>query len=153
MPRLGRAQPFKPKLASRPLPAPPADVTPPTASTWAAVAGGNQITATLSESGCVANGGGTTGSGGFTLTGTPATVASWSISGTTLTLILTNLVYQGEIVTVAYARAGTTDDIKDAAGNFLADISATGVTNNSTQTGSGAGVGVAGLINGGLISA
>lgn len=118
-----------------------ADVTPPTVGTWVAPAAGTTITGVLSESGCVAAGGGSSGSGGFTLTGTPATVSGWSISGTTLTLSLTNLVYQGEVVTVAYDRANTTDDIRDAASNFLATFTAVSVTNNSTQTGGSGGGG------------
>lgn len=107
-----------------------ADTTPPTLSSRAVPSGGTTLTATLSESGC----GPASGTGGFTLGGTAATVSSWAISGTTLTLTLSGLVYSGETVTLSYARASTTDDIEDAAGNFLADFSNASVTNNSTQT-------------------
>ncbi|HUR55797.1 MAG TPA: SGNH/GDSL hydrolase family protein [Gemmataceae bacterium] len=107
-----------------------ADTTPPTLSGRATNTAGTQITANLSESGCTANGGGSSGTGGFTLGGTSATVSSWAISGTTLTLTLSGVVAYGETVTLTYARASTTDDIKDAAGNFLADFSAASVTNN-----------------------
>jgi hypothetical protein len=92
--------------------------------------GGTTLTATLSESGCTP----ASGTGGFTLGGTSATVASWAISGTTLTLTLSGTVLSGQTVTLSYSRAATTDDIADAAGNFLAAFSAAAVTNNSTQT-------------------
>lgn len=106
------------------------DTTPPTLSSRVVPTGGVTLTATLSESGCTPS----SGTGGFTLGGTSATVASWAISSTTLTLTLTGTVYSGQTVTLTYARASTTDDIQDAAGNFLADFSAASVTNNSTQT-------------------
>jgi hypothetical protein len=106
-----------------------ADTTPPTLSARTVPSGGTTLTATLSESGCVP----ASGTGGFTLGGTAATVASWVISGTTLTLTLSGTVYQGETVTLTYARASTTDDIADAATNYLADFSGAAVTNNSTQ--------------------
>jgi hypothetical protein len=113
---------FKPAVAG--------DTTPPTLSARTVPTGGTTLTATLSESGCVP----ASGTGGFTLAGTSATVASWAISGTTLTLTLSGTVYSGQTVTLTYSRASTTDDIADAAGNFLADFSAAAVTNNSTQT-------------------
>jgi hypothetical protein len=106
------------------------DTTAPTLSGAATATDGATITATLSESGCVADGGGTSGTGGFTLSGTSATVASWAISGTTLTLTLSGTVLSTDTVTYAYARSTTTDDIKDAAGNYLADFSGVAVTNN-----------------------
>lgn len=110
------------------------DTTPPTLSARAVPSAGTTLTATLSES-CTADGGGSSGTGGFTLGGTSATVSSWAIAGgTALTLTLSGTVYQGETVTLTYARSGTTDDIKDGAGNYLADFSAASVTNNSTQT-------------------
>lgn len=105
------------------------DTTPPTLGTGTVPTGGVTLTATLSESGCTP----ASGTGGFTLGGTTATVASWAISGTTLTLTLSSTVYSGETVTLSYSRAATTDDIADAAGNFLADFSAAAVTNSSTQ--------------------
>lgn len=121
-----------------------ADTTAPTLSGWAANAAGTQVTATLSESGCVADGGGSSGTGGFTLVGTPAVVTGWSISGTTLTLSLQHLVMFNENVWVSYDRASTSDDIKDAAGNYLADFSGVVVTNNSTRVTSGGGGGLIG---------
>lgn len=109
---------------------PSPDVTPPTASDWAVATAGDEITATLSEAGC----GPASGTGGFTLGGTAATVASWAISGTTLTLTLTGTVYQGETVTVSYDDATASEAIADAADNLLADIADAAVTNNSTAT-------------------
>lgn len=106
-----------------------ADITAPTLGTLAVPSAGTTLTATLSESGCLP----ASGTGGFTLGGTSATVASWAISGTTLTLTLTGTPYSGETVTLTYSRAATSDDIHDAAGNFLADFAAASVTNNSTQ--------------------
>lgn len=110
------------------------DTTPPTLSGAATDSAGTQITATLSESGCVADGGGSSGSGGFTLSGTSATVSGWSISGATLTLTLSGAVTNGQTVTYSYARASTTDDIRDAASNYLADFSGASVTNNTADT-------------------
>jgi hypothetical protein len=107
-----------------------ADTTPPTLSTLAVSSAGTTLTATLSESGCLP----ASGTGGFTLAGTSATVSSWAISGTTLTLTLSGTVYSSETVTLSYARASTTDDIHDAAGNFLADFSGASVSNGSVQT-------------------
>lgn len=106
------------------------DVTPPTLSDPTVPSAGTTLTATLSESGCVP----TSGTGGFTLGGTSAAVASWAISGTTLTLTLSGTVLAGETVTYSYSRAATSDDIADAEGNFLADFSDAAVTNDSTQT-------------------
>jgi hypothetical protein len=103
-----------------------ADTTPPTLSSRATNTAGTAITATLSEADCTPS----SGSGGFTLGGTSATVASWAISGTTLTLTLSGTVAYGETVTLTYSRSSTTDDIADAATNYLADFSAAAVTNN-----------------------
>lgn len=111
-------------------PAAAIDTTPPTLSSLAINTAGTSLTATLSESGCLP----ASGTGGFTLAGTSATVASWAISGTTLTLTLAGTAYAGQTVTASYSRAATTDDIHDAATapNYLADFSAAAVTNNST---------------------
>jgi hypothetical protein len=108
----------------------PSDTDPPTLSGFAVPAAGTTLTATLSESECVP----ASGTGGFTLSGTSAAVSSWAISGTTLTLTLSEAVLSGETVTISYDRDATTDDIADAAGNFLANISGASVTNDSTQT-------------------
>lgn len=105
------------------------DLVLPTASGWATNTDGDEITATLSESGCLP----TSGTGGFTLSGTSATVLSWAISGTTLTLSLTGAIAYGETVTVSYDDASTSDDITDGASNKLADISGASVTNNVPQ--------------------
>lgn len=105
------------------------DTTPPTLAGAAVPSAGTTLTATLSESGCTP----ASGTGGFTLGGTHATVASWAISGTTLTLTLARKVYLGQTVTLSYSRAATTNDIADAAGNFLADFAGAAVTNGSTQ--------------------
>ena len=63
----------------------------PTLSNPASSRDGATVTATLSVSGCTP----VSGAAGFTLGGTTATVASWSISGTTLTLVLSG--YLGEL--------------------------------------------------------
>jgi hypothetical protein len=107
------------------------DTTPPTASSWATNSGGNRITATLSESGCTPS----SGTGGFTLSGTSATVSSWTISGTLLTLILSGTILDSDVVTLDYDDAMTSDDIMDAATNNLADISGASVTNNVSSGG------------------
>lgn len=104
------------------------DTTPPTASGWATNTAGTEITATLSESGCTP----ASGTGGFSLSGTAATVASWAISGTTLTLTLSGTIYNTETVTLDYDDATASEAIADAADNLLADISDAAVTNNST---------------------
>lgn len=106
----------------------PPDSTPPTVTAASVASAGTTVALTLSESGCLP----ASGIGGFTLAGTSATVASWSISGTTLTLTLTGKVYAGQTVTVAYNRSTTTDDVSDAAGNFLASFGGRSVTNGST---------------------
>jgi len=105
-----------------------ADDTAPTLSTLAVPSAGTTVTGTLSEACTPAS-----GTGGFTLGGTDATVASWAISGTTLTLTLTGTVYDGETVTLSYSRAGTTDDIEDGAGLFLQDFADAPVVNNSQE--------------------
>jgi hypothetical protein len=104
------------------------DVTPPTLGSLAVNTTGDELTGTLSESGCTPS----SGTGGFTLSGTAATVASWAISGTTLTLTLAGTVYNGETVTLSYDDATASEAVADAADNLLADISAASVTNNST---------------------
>lgn len=113
----------------------------PTASGWATDTNGNIITATLSESGCIP----ASGTGGFTLGGTSATVSSWAISGTTLTLTLSGNVYSGQTVTISYDDALTTDDVTDASSNKLADIVAASVTNNSLLVSSSTGRAMLGL--------
>lgn len=105
----------------------------PTLGSEAVAANGTSFTATLSESGCTP----ASGTGGFTLSGTSATLGAWTISGTTLSATLTGTVLSSETVTLSYARASTTDDIADSTGNFLADFSGHDVTNNSTQTSGG----------------
>jgi hypothetical protein len=105
-----------------------ADVTPPTASGWATNTDGDEITATLSESGCTP----AIGTGGFSLSVGSATVSSWAISGTTLTLTLSGTIYAGQTVEVSYDNAGASEAIADASDNLLADITDADVTNNST---------------------
>ncbi len=105
-------------------------VSTPTLSSPTVPTGGATLTATLSVSGCIP----TSGTGGFTLGGTAATVSSWAISGSTLTLTLSGTVYSDETVTYSYDRATTTDDISEStAAAFLANFSGTSVTNSSTQ--------------------
>jgi hypothetical protein len=102
------------------------DSTPPTLDAPEVAVDGTTITATLSESGCTP----TSGTEGFTLSGTNATVASWAISGTTLTITLSGTVLQGETVALSY---NTVDGaIVDAADNALASFDDVAVTNNST---------------------
>lgn len=115
------------------------DTTAPTAVSAEIVSTGDAVEITLSESGCTANGGGSSGTGGFAVTGLPSGVTlsgAWSISGTTLTLPLTGgVVYATDgDGTGSYARGSTGDDVKDAAGNFLADFSGLTVTNNSLES-------------------
>jgi hypothetical protein len=84
---------------------------------------GTQITVTLSESACTPG----TGVGGFVLSGTSATVTSWTISGTTLTLTLDNRILKGQVVTLS----GLSGALQDAAGTPMTAFSALTITNNS----------------------
>src|SRR4051794_6747224 len=102
------------------------DAPPPTIGTLAVPSAGTTLTGVLSKSSCTP----ASGTGGFTLSGTSAAVASWAISGTTLTLTLLGTVDSGQAVRLSYARASTTDNIADAATNYLADFSGAAVTNN-----------------------
>ena len=90
-------------------------------------AAGTEITLSLSESGCLP----ASGSGHFTLTGTAATVASWTIGGAVVTMTLSGTIYQGETVGWAYAQTGT-GDITDADGTTKLANSSGPVMNNST---------------------
>jgi hypothetical protein len=103
------------------------DVTAPTLSARTVPSAGTTLTATISESGCTPASG--SGTGGFTLAGTSATVASWAIVGTTLTLTLSGTVTSGQTVTLSY---GGSAGIKDTSNNLLATFSGASVTNNST---------------------
>lgn len=69
---------------------------------------------------------------GFTLSGTSATIASGTISGTTGTFVLSGLVYQGQTVTLNYASTGNVTDSASPP-NPLAAFSGKAVTNNCTQ--------------------
>jgi hypothetical protein len=89
--------------------------------------GAAQMRATLSESGCTADGGGASGTGGFTFTGSSVTIDSWAISGVTVTFTLSAVVV-GAAPTLSYSRSGTTDDIKDSGGNYLANFSGLAVS-------------------------
>lgn len=103
----------------------------PTLSGATIPAAGTTLTATLDKVGCIP----ASGTGGFTLAGTTATVASWAISGTTLTLTFAGTVLSTATVTYSYDRATTTDDISESTGAaFLANFTGTAVVNNSTQT-------------------
>lgn len=92
---------------------------------------GTTLTAKLSVAGCTP----TSGTGGFTLSGTSATPGAWTVSGRDITVALSPAAQQGETVTYSYSRASTTDDVEDFAGLFLANFSGASVTNNSTATG------------------
>jgi hypothetical protein len=100
--------------------------TTPTLASPTVPAAGSTLTATLNTSGCSP----ASGTGGFTLAGTTATVASWAISGTTLTLTLANVAEPGETITYTYAHAGASSPIVNGS-NQLADFSTVAVTNNS----------------------
>lgn len=106
------------------LPAPPP--SDPEASDFATNTAGTSITATLSEAGCTPS----SGTGGFTLSGTSATVSGWAISSTTLTLTLSGTVTYGQTVTISYDDAGASEAIEDADSNPMADFSGVAVTNN-----------------------
>lgn len=104
------------------------DTTPPTASGWATNPAGTSIAATLTEA-CTPGG----GTGGFTLSGTSATVSGWAIGGTTLTLTLSGSIAHGETVAVSYDDATASEAIADASSNLLADIASAAVANNVPQ--------------------
>lgn len=99
-------------------------------------AGGNTITATLSSVDCTP----ITGAGHFTLSGTAATVASWSISGATITLTLAGHTLPGETVTLTYTRSNDATDIVDWNGNALVNFSGLAVTNGSDNAADGSRV-------------
>jgi hypothetical protein len=103
----------------------------PTLSAWTIpTTAGTTIRATLSQSGCSP----LAGTAGFTLYGCTATVASWAISGTTLTLTLSGKAYVSDNIAVAYSRSGAgSDAIHNGTDDYLADIQAVFPTNNSTQ--------------------
>jgi uncharacterized repeat protein (TIGR02059 family) len=67
----------------------------------------------------------------FTLSGTSATVASTSASGTDVTLTLNNKIESGETVKVSYDGSGTTK-VLDLVGNEAATFTNQSVTNNSS---------------------
>jgi hypothetical protein len=98
------------------------DETPPTITLAGNLAG--NLIGTLSESGCTFDDGTTTATGncGIALSNTDAVVTGATISGTTVTYTCSpKLSSHNSSVTANYGRAGTTTDIKDAAGNYLAD--------------------------------
>ena len=106
------------------------DTTPPTVADWETTASGDGAIGSLDESGCTP----ATGSGGFTLAGTSATVDSWAIEGTTITLALAGAITAGEAVTLSYTAASAGVAIRDAAGNPLADFTAAAVSNTTSST-------------------
>jgi hypothetical protein len=134
--RIGRGFPAKVFLTKR---QDPSDVFAPTLLSFVIGSDGTTLTAAISESGCTTDSGGDEGTGGFTVAGTTSTIFSWAISGTTLIISFNASVYQGETITLSYSRASTTDDIKDAAGNYLANFSGSAVTNQSSQPDPSAG--------------
>jgi hypothetical protein len=103
--------------------------TNPTLGTATVPSAGTTLTATLSES-CL--GGNIAGSAGFTLTGTTATISSWTITGgTAFSATLTGKVTAGQTVKLSY------DSTQNILSNFdyaLLAFSLASVTNNSTQT-------------------
>ena len=114
-------------VASEAIPAP-------TCGNFTCPSAGTTLTATLSQSGLTPGSG--SGDGGFTVSGLighAVTVTSWSISGTTLTLVLSAPIRVGDTnaITVDYdgSAAITNGD------NALASFSGKSVTNNSTFIG------------------
>lgn len=102
---------------------------PPTLGEGTVPSAGNVLTATLSESGVTP----ASGTGLFTVAGTAATVATYSITGTTLTLSFGGLVRSGETVTLSYTRTMTGADLVDGSSLALATFSAAATINSSTQ--------------------
>jgi hypothetical protein len=94
------------------------------AAGWSTDVAGTTVEATLSEP-CVPG----SGTGGFTLSGTSATVASWTIVDDLLTLTLTGAIAFGETVAISYTAATASSPIEDAAGNPLADFGPVSVAN------------------------
>lgn len=88
------------------------DTTAPTVTAATVNAAGTEIALTLDEA-CIP----ASGTLGFTLSGTTATVASWAISGTALTLTLAGIIPSSETVTLSYS--SVTGGIEDAGGNAL----------------------------------
>ena len=103
------------------------DTTPPVAGNWMVRPEGTSITAELTEGCTPAN-----GVLGFTLSGTAATVSSWSINGLTLTLNLAGGDREGTEVSLSHADSG----IRDLVGNLLANLNEIEVRNTSRATGS-----------------
>lgn len=108
------------------------DARPPLITSAAVSADGLTITGTLSKS-CASNS--PTGAQ-FVLSGTLATVASASVSGTsfTLTLATTGLIRAGATIALTINSANAAVKIQSAAGVPLSPVSSFAVTNNSTQT-------------------
>lgn len=111
-----------------------ADAVAPTLSSATIPSGGTSISLAFSETVSVGAG----GNGGWTIsmTGGAATLTYSSGSGTsTLVYSINRTINVGETGTVAYTQPG--NGIEDTAGNDLATIATSGVTNNSSQGGGG----------------
>lgn len=104
---------------------PPPGPTAPTAGSWTTSVDGTAITATLSEAGCLP----ASGTGGFTLGGTTATVTTWTITGTVLRLALSEAITAGATLTLDYDHTTASVPITAAAGTLLADLSGVAVAN------------------------
>jgi hypothetical protein len=109
----------------------PVSPDPPTVTSASVDVAGTALAAALSESGC----GPASGTGGFYLSGTSATIVGWTIvpPGTTVDATLAGTVYQGEVLTLGYRGDRTLDDVVDSTGDALADFDDLAVTNNSAE--------------------
>jgi uncharacterized repeat protein (TIGR02059 family) len=106
------------------------DVTAPTLSSAVINTAGTLLTLTYNEA---LNTGSTPGAGDYSLAGTPRTVSSTSVVGSTVLLTLSGAVIQGAVVTVSYTSG--VNPVEDVAGNNAANLVAQATTNNSTVDG------------------
>lgn len=97
----------------------------PTALSFTTNAAGTAITCTLDSATYTP----TSGTLGFTLSGTTATVTGWTISGTLLTINTTNYLSRHETITITHVQADS--EIEDG-GTPLADFSGSAVNNASS---------------------
>jgi len=108
---------------------PAEDITAPTLTTKTINSLGTTLTLVFNENISIGAG----GNGGFTLTpsGGAATVSFSSSSATSLVYTISRTIQQSETVTISYTQP--TNGVEDTAGNDLANITDSAVTNSSTQ--------------------
>lgn len=115
-----------------------ADTTPPTVTAATILTGGTSLVLTMSEPCTIGAGGGA----GLTVTMSGGAVTVGSVSGTNTSSFTASLtgrtIQSGETGTYDYTQPG--NSIEDAAGNDLATVSSTAVTNASMQGGSDTGI-------------